>query len=216
MGELEAMRGFTARILIASVLLSCGGGAPNASQPAASAAPDAPVPSVTSSAQASLSSGPPGPGVEREPDPPIATTAATSLPVAPPDPTIQRAVQFQIGNPTLKPESDAILQPVKEFLDKHPEVTLLRIEAHTDNVGARDFNLELSRLRALSVARWFVVHGINCRRLLPVGFGDTRPITDEQFEGRQKSRRIEFHNASINGTPLGPLEGGGAVAGDPC
>jgi len=95
-------------------------------------------------------------------------------------------------------------------------VTLLRIESHSDNRGSAEFNLELTAKRALSIARWLVHHGIECHRLHPVGFGDARPIVEDDHPSDSKSRRIELHNAAIHGRMILPLEPGGLVAGDPC
>lgn len=62
-------------------------------------------------------------------------------------------VLFESGKDVLKPESDAVLQVVKDYLDAKPAVTQLRIEGHTDNVGTATSNLTLSQLRAYAVAR---------------------------------------------------------------
>jgi OOP family OmpA-OmpF porin len=67
------------------------------------------------------------------------------------------------------------------------------VAGHTDNVGANDMNLALSRQRAESVIAWLSGHGVDKTRLVPAGFGDTRPVapnTDE--EGRQKNRRVDL------------------------
>jgi OOP family OmpA-OmpF porin len=45
------------------------------------------------------------------------------------------AVVFETGSDKLKPESDEVLQVVKDYLDAKPKITLLRIEGHTDNDG---------------------------------------------------------------------------------
>ncbi len=128
-------------------------------------------------------------------------------------------VLFESGKDVLKPESDAVLQVVKDYLDAKPQITQLRIEGHTDNVGTASSNLGLSQLRAYAVARWLIAKGVKCGRLLPVGFGDTRPVGDNTTEeGRTQNRRTMFVNAGLNGKPIGgmPMDGGGTSAGDPC
>jgi OOP family OmpA-OmpF porin len=104
-------------------------------------------------------------------------------------------------------------------LRARPAITKLRIEVHTDSMGSAAANERLSAERALSVARWFVVQGIGCRRLVAVGFGETRPLASNSTEdGRRQNRRTELHIAALNGRPVEkmPLDGGGRVAGDPC
>ncbi len=68
------------------------------------------------------------------------------------------------------------------------------IEGHTDNVGAAEFNLELSRDRAQAVKTWLVDNaGVDPGRLTPVGHGLTRPIADNGTnEGRARNRRVEL------------------------
>ncbi len=67
------------------------------------------------------------------------------------------------------------------------------VAGHTDNVGMNEMNLALSRQRAESVIAWLAAHGIEKVRLVPAGFGATRPVapnTDE--DGRQKNRRVDL------------------------
>ncbi|MBK8266520.1 MAG: OmpA family protein [Nannocystis sp.] len=50
-------------------------------------------------------------------------------------------------------------------------VSLVRIEGHASDQA-------LSEARALAVTRWLVVRGVACERLVPVGFGPTKPVAD--------------------------------------
>lgn len=70
----------------------------------------------------------------------------------------------------------------------------MRIEGHTDNVGAAAMNKKLSKERAESVMNWLVIHKIPKERLSAQGFGMDRPIDDNATEtGRRNNRRVEFH-----------------------
>ena len=132
------------------------------------------------------------------------------------------AVVFETGSDKLKPESDEVLQVVKDYLDAKPKITLLRIEGHTDNDGVKDANQVLSEKRAMAVARWLTAAGEKCDRLLPVGFGQMKPIAgtvDKQTaDEKTLNRRVAFVNAALDGRPIGgmPVDGGGHVAGDAC
>lgn len=128
-------------------------------------------------------------------------------------------VVFETGKSILKPESDAVLDVVRQYLEAKPAITLLRIEGHTDNVGIAADNQRLSEGRALAVAAWLVAKGVSCKRLLPVGFGQDKPIGDNKTpEGREQNRRTAFINAELKNKPIGgmPVDGGGKVAGEPC
>ena len=166
------------------------------------------------------------------PPPPPQPPAATAAPTAAPAPRktmnfqiengalkLPGPVVFETGSDKLKPESDPVLAIVKDYLDAKPEVTLLRIEGHTDSDGKADANQALSEKRALSVARWLVGRGVDCKRLIPVGFGQSKPIADNNTpDGKAQNRRTAFVNAGLKGKPIGgmPVEGGGKVAGDAC
>jgi OOP family OmpA-OmpF porin len=128
-------------------------------------------------------------------------------------------VMFETGKAVLKPESDAVLDIVKQYLEAKPAITLLRIEGHTDNVGIAADNQKLSEARSMAVAQWLVGKGIACKRLLPVGFGQDKPIADNKTaEGKEQNRRTAFINAELKGKAIGgmPVDGGGKVAGDAC
>jgi OOP family OmpA-OmpF porin len=129
-------------------------------------------------------------------------------------------VPFAYGSDKLLPESERALAVVKDFLNEKTYITLMRIEGHTDGGGGdAATNQQLSERRALAVARWLVNKGVNCERVLPVGFGGTKPVAPDDTAGnRQKNRRIVFAFASLRGRPIGgmPADGGGKIAGDSC
>lgn len=129
------------------------------------------------------------------------------------------AVQFETASDKLRPESDAVLEYVAGYLKEKTYVSLLRIEAHSDNQGNAAQNQALSEKRAVSVGRWLIAHGVECKRLLAVGFGSSKPIADNATpDGRAQNRRISFINAALRGRAIGgmPEDGGGHVAGDLC
>lgn len=129
------------------------------------------------------------------------------------------SIVFQTGTDVLKPESDAALKHIQLYLESKTYITLLRIEGHTDNDMPPVKQQGLSEKRAMAVVKWLIAHGIDCKRLLPVGFGNTKPIASGNTpEGRSQNQRITVVNASLRGRPIGgmPTDGGGLVVGDPC
>jgi OOP family OmpA-OmpF porin len=108
-------------------------------------------------------------------------------------------LQFVTGKPDMVPGSLTILQEVVTLLRDHP-TWHLRVEGHTDNVGPKTANLNLSFFRATSVVNWLVTNGVKRSRLDPKGMGDTHPVSDNGTEaGRAKNRRIEL--VKIAGLP---------------
>jgi OOP family OmpA-OmpF porin len=133
--------------------------------------------------------------------------------------TLPGPVVFRTGSDDLDPVSDTVLEVVLDYMSSKPEVTLLRIEGHTDSDGNAASNQTLSEKRAMSVARWLVDAGIDCRRLLPVGFGQTKPIApNDTPANKAQNRRVAFINAAIQGRAIGGMStsAGGVIAGDPC
>lgn len=128
-------------------------------------------------------------------------------------------VVFETGKDILKPESDEVLTVVKKYLDAKPQITLLRIEGHTDTDGDDRANQKLSEARSMAVARWLVAKGVDCKRVIPVGFGEGKPIApNDTPDNKAQNRRTSFINAAIKGKAIGgmPVDGGGQRAGDPC
>lgn len=125
-------------------------------------------------------------------------------------------ITFEAGTANLTSLSERALSHIARYLTDKTYVSTLRIEGHV--AGTPDAQA-LSEKRALGVTRALVAHGVDCKRLLPVGFGGTKPIADSSTpEGRAQNTRIAPINAGLRDRPIGgmPLDGGGRVAGDPC
>ncbi len=166
---------------------------------------------------------PPPPAATTEPAPTPAPTT-TAEPTPPPveqKPVVKKdkleipgQIVFESGSAVLKPESEAGINQLKQYLDETPRVTKLRIEGHTDNVGSPEANETLSGQRALAIKAVLVAKGVAKERLLAVGFGQAKPIADNTTEeGKAKNRRTEFRIAELGGKKYLGLDptGGGKV-----
>ena len=132
---------------------------------------------------------------------------------------LDNPVTFKTGSAELTDDGKEALKPVKEFLAQKDYITTLRVEGHTDNSAAEETNQKLTDQRALAVCKWLVENGIDCKRLIAVGFGSTKPLAaNDSMENKAQNRRTEFIPAALRGKAIGgnPLDGGGVVAGDPC
>jgi OOP family OmpA-OmpF porin len=132
---------------------------------------------------------------------------------------IDKPVVFKTGSSELTDEGKEALQQVKEFLQSKDYISTMRVEGHTDTDGNAEKNQTLTEQRALAVCKWLVANGVDCKRLLPVGFGGTKPVAaNDSPDGKAQNRRIDFVMAGLRGKAIGgmPLDGGGKVAGDPC
>ena len=99
-------------------------------------------------------------------------------------------VNFDPGTAALTPRGQEILDQVASLLEEHPEIALLRIEAHADDGESSEDNLKLSQMRADTVRAELVMRGVKRKRLSAVGFGDAYPPADVW---PSENRRIDFY-----------------------
>jgi outer membrane protein OmpA-like peptidoglycan-associated protein len=116
--------------------------------------------------------------------------------------SLRDAIAFDFGKDTIKPESDRILNQIATLLSQHQEVGHIRVEGHTDNVGSRAYNLDLSERRAAAVVKALVSRGVKRGVLVPAGYGFDRPVaSNDTALGRAKNRRVEFVVVDADGAP---------------
>jgi len=133
--------------------------------------------------------------------------------------TLPGPVGFETGSDRLAAASESALEHVADYLAKNKKVTKLRIEVHSDARGSAGYNMKMSKQRAASVARWLIGKGVSCRRLLPVGFGESKPLVSPERtpQDRARNRRVDFFIARVKGKKSKhPMDGGGEIASDPC
>lgn len=79
------------------------------------------------------------------------------------------------------------------LLHKRPDVRV-QVEGHTDERGPDKKNKKLSQGRAESVVAAMVKRGVARSRLVPIGFGEERPLDTGHAEPAwEKNRRVEFN-----------------------
>lgn len=102
-------------------------------------------------------------------------------------------VYFDTGKSVIKPRSFDLLRQVANILKTNPQILKLAIEGHTDSQGSAEGNMILSQDRADSVRRFLIQEGIDGKRLVAQGFGQTKPIASNATErGRAQNRRVAF------------------------
>lgn len=106
---------------------------------------------------------------------------------------IIQKIHFEFDRWVIRPISFPILNDVAEVLNRNPQLSQVRVEGHTDSLGSDAYNLKLSQRRANSVRDYLVKKGIDANRLVTEGYGESRPIADNNTTiGRAKNRRTEF------------------------
>lgn len=102
-------------------------------------------------------------------------------------------IYFDTDKSDVKPASTATLDEVASLL-KIDRALTLEVSGHTDNSGATAHNLELSQARAAAVVQALVSHyGIDAKRLIAKGYGDTKPVAPNDSDANKaKNRRVEL------------------------
>lgn len=105
---------------------------------------------------------------------------------------IALAITFDTGKATIKDESMPIIDQMVDLMQTNADLKV-EIQGHTDNVGKPEANKKLSDERANAVKKALVDKGISADRMSAIGYGDTKPVADNQTEeGRAQNRRVEL------------------------
>src|SRR5712671_2747033 len=102
-------------------------------------------------------------------------------------------IYFDTDKAVVKPESRPTLEQIAKLLAGQPQLNVF-IVGHTDNQGAYDYNLDLSRRRAEAVAAELVKNfRIAQPRLKTASVGFLAPVGSNSTEaGRALNRRVEL------------------------
>ena len=105
---------------------------------------------------------------------------------------IIHGIRFDFNKATIKPESMGVINELVKMMKENLN-TKFEIQGHTDSDGNDDYNMKLSQQRADSVKSILVELGIEESRLSSKGYGESKPISDNNTqEGKANNRRVEF------------------------
>jgi outer membrane protein OmpA-like peptidoglycan-associated protein len=99
---------------------------------------------------------------------------------------------FESGGTEIAAEHHGLLQDVARAASVFPRSQIV-VEGHTDSYGSDDTNMSLSQARADAVSTYLAeAFGIPAFRISAVGYGETRPIANNETpQGRERNRRID-------------------------
>jgi outer membrane protein OmpA-like peptidoglycan-associated protein len=106
---------------------------------------------------------------------------------------ILRNIYFDFNMVTLKDESMFEINKLYNMLAENSRL-IVEISGHTDRIGTKEYNKQLSYRRAKAVVDVLTRQGIDPARISPIGYGEDRPIAsnDDERDGRELNRRVEF------------------------
>ena len=100
---------------------------------------------------------------------------------------------FETDSARIMPRSQRVLDAIAAALAGHPEIHLVEIQGHADERSSDQYNLDLTRDRALSVRQGLVERGIAAVRMRAAGYGERCPL--DPGHGRRawdRNRRVEI------------------------
>jgi outer membrane protein OmpA-like peptidoglycan-associated protein len=98
-------------------------------------------------------------------------------------------VNFAFNSAQLPDTARSMIDLMAQLMKEAPDVKV-RVEGHTDAIGAADYNVALSERRALSVGEYLVKQGVEPSRLLLIGKGMAEPLTHNRYD--PANRRVQF------------------------
>ena len=109
------------------------------------------------------------------------------------EPSAIKSIFFRGGSYYVDREQSAQLQ---QFLDSIPNLHnyLITVHSHTDNVGGKEYNERLSKMRSESVIEKLILNERVKPEVIEIkDFGLFNPIYDNStWEGRRMNRRVDI------------------------
>jgi peptidoglycan-associated lipoprotein len=104
---------------------------------------------------------------------------------------------YPLDKANITPQAAQVLQDsILTLMNKYPKLRM-ELGSHTDCRSSYAYNIDLSQRRADSAVNWLVQRGINPRRLIAKGYGESQPVNDCKCEGAVKSKCSEAEH-SVN------------------
>ncbi len=99
-------------------------------------------------------------------------------------PQVIEEIFYDYDKAALRDESKRALDEMVKVLQDNPKIKI-EMGSHTDRFGSDHYNNGLSMRRAQSVVDYLVAAGIDRKRLVPHGYGKTRPMTVTKHVAKQ-------------------------------
>jgi OOP family OmpA-OmpF porin len=105
---------------------------------------------------------------------------------------ISEKAQFGFDQAVLRVEDKQRLDAAIAQLKTHPETATIQVTGHTDSVGSEEYNRDLSMRRAQAAQEYLVSNGVDQKRIVLSGMGESNPIaSNDTADGRAMNRRVE-------------------------
>jgi peptidoglycan-associated lipoprotein len=127
-------------------------------------------------------------------------------------------IYYDLDRAEIRPDAAKVLdEMILPLLVKYPKLRM-ELGSHTDCRSSYDYNIDLSQRRADSAVAYLVKKGIDPRRLLAKGYGESQLVNDCKCEGavkvpctdaqHQENRRTTIKTLDVNFDPKVKVESG--------
>ncbi|THB67812.1 MAG: OmpA family protein [Gammaproteobacteria bacterium] len=99
-------------------------------------------------------------------------------------------VFFDTDKHNLNHQSKKVLNTLIDYIKNNPDIPVVLVTGHTDNIGTDEYNIKLGQKRANSVMQFLVQNGIPKTSIQAMSEGEHSPLgTNKTAKGRAKNRR---------------------------
>lgn len=105
-------------------------------------------------------------------------------------------LRFNLGQSSIGKAERRNLDYLASLLTNYYNTNIV-VTGYTCNLGSQEVNQRISEQRAQRVKNYLVNRGIDARRILVIGAGESKPLVPNNTEkGRQQNRRVEISPSS--------------------
>lgn len=108
-------------------------------------------------------------------------------------------IYYDLDKANIRSDAAIVLDSLVQIMDDNPDI-FIELGSHTDSRADDNYNLGLSRRRAVSAVRYIISKGIDSERIVAKGYGESQLIVRnaQTEEEHQKNRRTEFKVLKYN------------------
>lgn len=101
---------------------------------------------------------------------------------------------FATDSATIKPSAHYDIHNAAQRIKRNIlTIKYIVVEGNTDNVGDRNYNIQLSKRRAQAVANELIRNGVSANMVTVHGNGEAKPVASNKTSaGRAQNRRVDI------------------------
>ena len=108
-------------------------------------------------------------------------------------PIVLNNIYYDLDKADIRKDAEPVLDSLVMIMNDNPDI-FIELGSHTDDRAGDQYNMDLSRRRAISAVRYIINSGVEPERITAKGYGETELIVKnaQTEEQHQVNRRTEF------------------------